>query len=80
VIAAEELVSRDSCWQTFTEVLAKSGAGSPADKAMHWDVQTYLTGLFQQDDRMSMANGLESRVPFADSANCRIGVPDSLRP
>ncbi len=33
---------------------------------MHWDTQTYLTGLFHQDDRMSMAASLESRVPFAD--------------
>ena len=33
---------------------------------MQWDVQTYLTGLFHQDDRMSMAASLESRVPFAD--------------
>lgn len=33
---------------------------------MHWDLQTYLPGLFHQDDRMSMANGLESRVPLAD--------------
>ena len=33
---------------------------------MHWDAQTYLTGLFHQDDRMSMSVGLESRVPLAD--------------
>jgi asparagine synthase (glutamine-hydrolysing) len=29
-------------------------------------MQTDLTGLFQPDDRMSMANSLESRVPLAD--------------
>lgn len=29
-------------------------------------MQTYLAGLFHQDDRMSMANSLESRVPLAD--------------
>ena len=33
---------------------------------MHWDVRTYLAGLFHQDDRMSMASSLESRVPMAD--------------
>ncbi len=38
----------------------------PADKLLHWESRTYLPGLFQQDDRMSMANSLESRVPIAD--------------
>lgn len=65
-VLAPELVSRDRAWQTFTDVLSKSRATDPATKAMHWDMQTYLCGLFQQDDRMSMAHSLESRVPLAD--------------
>jgi asparagine synthase (glutamine-hydrolysing) len=61
-----ELVSRERCRALFRGTLAKSPATDPADKVMHWDAQTYLTGLFQQDDRMSMAHSLESRVPMAD--------------
>jgi asparagine synthase (glutamine-hydrolysing) len=57
---------RERCRQLFHEIVHRSPATDPADKIMHWDVQTYLTGLFHQDDRMSMAVGLESRVPFAD--------------
>jgi asparagine synthase (glutamine-hydrolysing) len=60
------LVQRDVCRRTFDETVERSPASDPAQKAMHWDMQTYLPGLFQQDDRMSMSHSLESRVPIAD--------------
>lgn len=66
VFADPALVSRANSYDTFRQTVAASAATDPADKAMHWDVQTYLPGLFQQDDRMSMANSLESRVPMSD--------------
>ncbi|MEW6731318.1 MAG: asparagine synthase (glutamine-hydrolyzing), partial [Acidobacteriota bacterium] len=66
VFANNDIVSRHRAREIFQETLEKSPAIDPADKLMHWDFQTYLTGLFHQDDRMSMANSLESRVPFAD--------------
>jgi asparagine synthase (glutamine-hydrolysing) len=66
VFAAPEMVSRENCWLLFREGVDRSPARDPAAKAMHWDAETYLPGLFQQDDRMSMACSLESRVPFAD--------------
>jgi asparagine synthase (glutamine-hydrolysing) len=59
-------VSRADAWEVYDRTLDASPALDPADKVMHFDMQTYLTGLFQQDDRMSMANSLESRVPLAD--------------
>ncbi len=61
-----ELVSRENAWLTFRDVVERSPFKDPASRVMHWDLQTYLPGLFQQDDRMSMAVSLESRVPFAD--------------
>ncbi|HEX4385987.1 MAG TPA: asparagine synthase (glutamine-hydrolyzing) [Myxococcales bacterium] len=61
-----EAVSRESCRAQFRDFVARSPALDPADKVMHWDALTYLPGLFHQDDRMSMAHGLESRVPLAD--------------
>ena len=60
------LFSRDRCWRTFRDHIDRSPASDPTDKLMLWDLQTYLTGLFHQDDRMSMSASLESRVPFAD--------------
>ncbi len=50
----------------FIAGLDESPATEPSDKLLHWESRTYLPGLFQQDDRMSMANSLESRVPIAD--------------
>jgi asparagine synthase (glutamine-hydrolysing) len=66
IFGCPEFYSRERCRQLFHEKVNCSAASDPADKIMHWDVQTYLAGLFQQDDRMSMAVGLESRVPLAD--------------
>ncbi len=66
LFADPAMVSRASMRALFRETVDASPATDPADKVMHWDAQTYLTGLFQQDDRMSMAHSLESRVPLAD--------------
>lgn len=61
-----DFVSRERARASYDAGLRASPARHPTDLVMHWDQQTYLTGLFQQDDRMSMANSLESRVPLAD--------------
>ncbi len=66
LMPGDAMVSRDRVRGVFRETVDASPATDPADKVMHWDSQTYLTGLFQQDDRMSMAHSLESRVPLAD--------------
>jgi asparagine synthase (glutamine-hydrolysing) len=36
------------------------------DKMMHFEFKTLLPALLHVEDRMSMAHGLESRVPFLD--------------
>jgi asparagine synthase (glutamine-hydrolysing) len=74
VLPSEGFVSRQRAHAAFEEGLARSPAYDPGDKILHWDMQTYLTGLFQQDDRMSMANSLESRVPLADPRIVRFAL------
>jgi asparagine synthase (glutamine-hydrolysing) len=66
IFADGEILSRENAWLTFREVVDRSPARDRGTKLLHWDLQTYLPGLFHQDDRMSMAVSLESRVPFAD--------------
>ena len=63
---AGDLCDREHCRRLFEQETNLSNATDPADKIMQWDLRTYLTGLFQQDDRMSMSVSLESRVPLAD--------------
>ena len=65
-LIANHDVGRERAFAIYTQTLAKSAARDAATKLLHWDTQTYLPGLFQQDDRMSMASSLESRVPLAD--------------
>lgn len=42
------------------------GKDSYLDRMTHFDFKTLLPALLQVEDRMSMAHGLESRVPFLD--------------
>lgn len=42
------------------------GANAYFDKMTHFDMKTLLPALLQVEDRMSMAHGIESRVPFLD--------------
>src|SRR6267142_2196963 len=72
------IVSRRKARAIFESTIRRSPALTPGDKILHWDIQTYLTGLFHQDDRMSMANGLESRVPIADPRIVRFALHTSF--
>lgn len=75
------LVDREACRGLFLDQVLSVSAVSPAEAAMKWDLKTYLPGLFHQDDRMSMAHGLESRVPMADPRLVRLAFSfgNSLR-
>jgi asparagine synthase (glutamine-hydrolysing) len=52
----------------FEKIFNSSNVGKEAyfDKMTHFDFKTLLPALLQVEDRMSMAHGLESRVPFLD--------------
>jgi asparagine synthase (glutamine-hydrolysing) len=77
VLEAREFCSRERSRRLFHETVGRYESQDPVDKIMRWDVDTYLTGLFHQDDRMSMAASLESRVPFADPELARFAFQTS---
>ncbi len=52
-------------WQ---ECLARSGTKDAMEQEMYRSLTYYLPGLLQQEDRMSMASSVESRVPLLDTA------------
>lgn len=51
----------------IARVIAEAPADDPWDKVMHVDAQTYLHGLLVLEDKLSMAHGLETRVPLLDN-------------
>ena len=57
-----------SPYESFREVFhgANVGKESYFDSMTHFDFKTLLPALLQVEDRVSMAHGLESRVPFLD--------------
>jgi len=71
---AELIVCRDempSHWQPSERVLQRALEASPLadadNRLLHCDVQTFLVdNLLEYTDKMSMAVGLESRVPLLD--------------
>jgi asparagine synthase (glutamine-hydrolysing) len=58
---------------------------APADnllqRALHFEFKTFLQGLLITDDHVSMAHGLETRVPFLDNrlADLAFRLPASMK-
>jgi len=67
-------------YRLHTEILAESGARGVAERALLLDLQTYLTDdLLFLADRMSMAHGLELRVPFCDPDLVKLAMSLSVK-
>ncbi|HTE91301.1 MAG TPA: asparagine synthase C-terminal domain-containing protein, partial [Terriglobales bacterium] len=51
------------------------------DSMTHYDFKTLLPALLQVEDRMSMAHGLESRVPFLDRDLVKLAatIPSNIK-
>lgn len=58
-----------SPFDTFTSIFRADNVGHESyfDSMTHFDFKTLLPALLHVEDRMSMAHGLESRVPFIDT-------------
>lgn len=51
----------------FNRVFENCRAEDPLNKALCFDMKTFLHGLLIVEDRLSMAHSVESRVPFLDN-------------
>jgi len=70
----EKVYDRGRYRERFNDIVERCASSDPMDRVMYWDRVAYLPGLFVQDDRMSMAHGLETRVPFADPRVVRMAL------
>ena len=59
---------QESSFEEFKEIYWGSNVGKESyfDSMTHFDFKTLLPALLQVEDRMSMAHGIESRVPLLD--------------
>jgi asparagine synthase (glutamine-hydrolysing) len=57
-----------SAYESFRRIFRAENVGKASyfDLMTHFDFKTLLPALLQVEDRVSMAHGLESRVPFLD--------------
>lgn len=64
----QDLFNTDEALNSFTDIFFADGTqhASYFDRMSHFDFRTLLPALLQVEDRVSMAHGLESRVPFLD--------------
>lgn len=65
-----DLLEEYSPFETFRTIFHGENVGKESyfDLMTHFDFKTLLPALLQVEDRVSMAHGLESRVPFLDHA------------
>jgi asparagine synthase (glutamine-hydrolysing) len=63
-----DLLGDYSPFETFQRIFHAENLlkGSYFDRMTHFDFKSLLPALLQVEDRMSMAHGLESRLPFLD--------------
>lgn len=62
---AKKIDFSDSFLQ-YRDKIAKVDDLHPVDKALYFEMKTFLHGLLLVEDKVSMANSLEVRVPFLD--------------
>lgn len=61
-------IDRDATFAEFQQIFWGENVGKESyfDAMSHFDFKTLLPALLQVEDRMAMAHGVESRVPFLD--------------
>ena len=67
-ILSPDVIDEESTFEEFRRIFWGSNVGKESyfDAMTHFDFKTLLPALLQVEDRMSMAHGVESRVPFLD--------------
>jgi asparagine synthase (glutamine-hydrolysing) len=75
--------------QSYDAVMASAPEWQPdaaasenlLQRALHFELKTFLQGLLVTDDHVSMAHGLETRVPFLDNelADLAFRLPPSMK-
>lgn len=67
-IILPDAIDQKATFEEFSQIFWGSNVGKESyfDSMTHFDFKTLLPALLQVEDRMSMAHGVEARVPFLD--------------
>jgi asparagine synthase (glutamine-hydrolysing) len=65
----------------YDEVMVKTADLPDLEQMLYFELKTYLHGLLLVEDKLSMAHGLESRVPFLDNelVDLALTIPASMK-
>ncbi len=78
-----EALGSYSPYETFESIFRGENVRKESyfDSMTHFDFKTLLPALLQVEDRVSMAHGLESRVPFLDHALVELAatIPSNIK-
>jgi asparagine synthase (glutamine-hydrolysing) len=67
--------------RSYNNILKKAGDYSSINKALYFDLKTFLHGFLMVEDKMGMAYSIETRFPFLDNELLEflMKVPDHLK-
>lgn len=83
-----EAMASHSSREVFRSIIQREGDGIARpeeyiNRSLYFEIKTFLHGLLEVEDKLSMAHGLETRVPFLDNDlvdfACRVPVRYKLR-
>jgi asparagine synthase (glutamine-hydrolysing) len=65
----------------YSNIIRKAENYSPINKALYFDLKTFLHGFLMVEDKMGMAYSIETRFPFLDKEllDFLAKVPDNLK-
>ncbi|MBI2872228.1 MAG: asparagine synthase (glutamine-hydrolyzing) [Chloroflexi bacterium] len=68
-------------FDVYRSVVDRAAHLSPLNRALYFEVKTFLHGILMVEDKISMAHSLEVRVPFLDDAlvECASRIPASQK-
>lgn len=74
-------INFDDTFDQYRKVISKVDNLNSVEKALYFELKTFLHGLFVVEDKVSMAHSIEVRVPFLDTdlMNLAFSMPSNLK-
>jgi asparagine synthase (glutamine-hydrolysing) len=67
--------------ESYRSVMAACRTRDPVNRALYYDLKTFLNGILIVDDKLNMAHSVEARVPLLDleMVRCALSMPSSVK-